>query len=205
MPLCPLFPLSQGSPTFLGPPGGSQEPLPVPTHPLPFPSAPFEWQLLSPALFLPSWQRTQILKGIPGQPGCRFCARQTAFWGPHFPSFLAPILKGARLLPGRAQQSLASFMLPQINILLLIPACMGSKLRSRELWLAFHPHTNGAAVPTCSTEPGHSAVLASGRVSLSCKSPAEKTALPATVPTWGRVICSEPGAFRLLPFPGPVG
>lgn len=98
IPFCPPFPLSQG------PPGGSQEPLPAPTHPLPFPNASFEWQLLSPALFLPSWQRAQILKGMPGQSGSRFRARQTAFWGPHFLSPLASILKGARLLPGRAWQ-----------------------------------------------------------------------------------------------------
>lgn len=105
MPFYPPFSLSQGSPTFLGPPGGSQESLPVLTHPLPLPNASFEWHLLSPALFLPSWQRAEILKGMPGQSGSRFCARQTAFWGPHFLSFLASILKGTRLLPGRAWQN----------------------------------------------------------------------------------------------------
>ena len=105
MPFCPPFRLSQGSPTFLSPPGGSQEPLPVLTHPLPLPNASFEWQLRSPALFLPSWQRALILKGMPGQSCSRFCARQTAFWGPHFLSSLASILKGARLLPGRAWQT----------------------------------------------------------------------------------------------------
>lgn len=145
MPFCPPFRLSQGSPTFLGPPGGSQEPLPVLTHPLPLPNASFEWQLLSPALFLPSWQRALILKGMPGQSGSGFCARQTAFWGPHFHSSLASILKGARLL---TWQSLANCMLAQINILLPIPACMGTKLCGRALWLSCHVHTNGAVAPT---------------------------------------------------------
>lgn len=94
MPLCPPFPHSRGSPTFLGPPGGNQEPLPVLTHPLPVPSALLEWQLLSPALFLPSWQRAQIFKEMPSQPSSRFCARQTIFWGPHSLASLASILKG---------------------------------------------------------------------------------------------------------------